>query len=429
MLKTMLAGYFPCRRDYIEKTIIYYLIFRFMKRVIYLFCVVSLCISCTNTKPDTRNIEAVYTVNLDSIKPEGVPLMTSAIFKNVKTIILEDHDDAVIGSINELQVFEDNIFILDNIFAEKLFVFDKKGKFIRQIGSKGPGPGEYTSIEDFCINREKREIYLLDGRKNCVFVYSLDTGKYLSTLKFNLKESSCEYLAYCDNKLYTATIPYDSRKKSNLLLELDLKTGEQKEYLDADIYNYGWNRLRFGPNNFFSAKLSDSPKFLALYMNTVMSIDKDGVHPYLAINHKNWVQSSDMLSDEELDKQEIDQSSILMSKKRTWLFQHDYLETDKYICFHYSSDRSYIAMFDKHTRKTRIYDYLYNDLRGQTGSNITLRFYDSNAAYEYIDPQSMPMYVADVKNNVNELPPNLDKRDEVLKLNEESIVIFEYEFK
>ncbi|MDR0420841.1 MAG: 6-bladed beta-propeller [Prevotellaceae bacterium] len=400
-----------------------------MKRMIYLFCIVSLCISCEQ-KQDVRKIEAVYTVNLDDIKPEGDPLMASAIFKNVKTIILEDHDYAVIGMINELQVFEDKIFILDYDFAKKLFVFDKNGKFVRQIGSKGQGPGEYRSIDDFCIDVEKRAIYILDRDGSKVFVYNLDTGKYLNAVKLSPDESSCNYLAYYDNKLYTATVPYDYRKKSNLLMELDIKTGEQKEYLDADTYNCGWNRLDFGPNNFFSAKLSDSPKFLAQYMNTVMNIDKDGVYPYLTVNHKNWVQSSDMLSREELEEQETDQQGILISKKRTWLMQHNYLETDKYICFKYIDEyRPYLAMFDKHTRETGIYNYLHNDLRGQVGFDSSLKFYNSHAAYEYIDPQLMPIFVAAIKNNADKLPLNLDKRDELLKLNEESIVIFEYEFK
>jgi hypothetical protein len=403
-----------------------------MKRIIYfLLCTVSLSISCKskNTAPKADNIESVYTVNLDDIKPEGVPLMTSAIFKNVKTVILEEHDYAVIGMISELQVFEDKIFILDNFFAKKLFVFDKSGKFIRQIGSQGQGPGEYSSIDDFCINGEKREIYLSDDNGR-VFAYSLDTGKYLNTVRFSPDESSCNYLAYCNGKLYTAIIPHDYRKKSNLLLELDLKTGEQKEYLDADTYNCGWNRMYFGPNNFFSAKSGSSLKFHALYMNTVMSIDKDGIHPYLTVNHKDWAQSSDMLPEEELQKPGVDQFSILISKKRTWLMQPDYFETDEYICFNYVSEfRPYIAMFDKRTRETRIYDYLRNDLRGQVGSNIILRFYGSNAAYEYIGPTEMPLFVESLKSRGDSLALNLDKREEVLKLNEESIVIFEYEFK
>jgi hypothetical protein len=402
-----------------------------IKCLSYLLCVILLCVPCKDTKPGARNNEAVYTVNLNDIKPEGVPFKISEMFKSVKTIILEEHDYAVIGMINELQVFEDNIFILDNFYAKKLFVFDKNGKYIRQIGSRGQGPGEYRSINDFCINREKREIYLLDDYYHKIFVYNLDTGKYLNTIKFNHNESSCNYLAYCDNKLYTAIVSSDYRKESNLLMEFDMKTGEQKEYLDADTYNYGWNGSEFSANNFFSAKLSDSLKFLTLYMNTFMNIDKNGIHPYLTVNHKGWVQSSDMLPEEELYKQEISQSTILMSKKRTWLMQHDYLETDKYIYFHYNSEfRPYAAILDKHTQETRIYDYLYNDIRGQLGSDITLRFYDSNAAYEYIDPIRMPTFVKAIKKDGDKkLSPNLDKRDEVLKLNEESIVIFEYEFK
>ncbi|MDR1339681.1 MAG: hypothetical protein LBK58_06485 [Prevotellaceae bacterium] len=80
-----------------------------------------------------------------------------------------------------------------------------------------------------------------------------------------------------------AIIPHETDKSSNLLMELDIETGEQKEYLDADTYNCGWNRRFFTPYNFFIAKLSNSPKFVELFMNTVMSIEKDTIRPYLTL--------------------------------------------------------------------------------------------------------------------------------------------------
>jgi hypothetical protein len=216
-------------------------------------------------------------------------------------------------------------------------------------------------------------------------------------------------------------------KNSNLLMELDIETGEQKQYLDADTYNCGWNRNVFTPYNFFIDKLSDSPKFVELFMNTIMCIDKDTIRPYLNIIHKTWVQKSDILSEEKLEELHTRQSSVLFSKGKAWLLQHDYIESDRYIYFCYTHG---CVLFDKQTQKTVSHLYLYNDLR-DTGEGIgftNLMFQNSQFAYEYFRGDQMSDIVEKIhKNDI--LNPNLDKKDELLKLDEERFVIFEYEFK
>ncbi|MDR1339680.1 MAG: 6-bladed beta-propeller [Prevotellaceae bacterium] len=76
-----------------------------------------------------------------------------------------------------------------------LFEFDKNGKYIRQISSLGQGPGEYIVLEEFCINKKKREIYLLDLHKK-ILAYDIDTGKYLRTINYKLDMSSSHYITF-----------------------------------------------------------------------------------------------------------------------------------------------------------------------------------------------------------------------------------------
>jgi hypothetical protein len=392
-------------------------------------CVVILfLISCKEKKQSVgvSTSKAIYTINLDSVKNEETPLNVSVIFKNVRTIILEDHDYAIIGAINEIQVFDNYIFVFDKFKAKKLFVFDKNGKYVRQIGNSGQGPGEYVELNDFCINKEKREIYLLDNLRK-ILTYNIDTGKHLKTINYNLVESRGVYITFLNNKFYIAIVPYDTDQNSNLLLELDAETGEQNQYLDADTYNCGWNRNHFTPYNFFIAKLNDSPKFVELYMNTIMSIEKDIIRPYLTINHEKWVQKSDILSEEKLRELRTHQSFLLSSKGRVWLLQHDYTESDKYIYFCYTDG---CILFDKQMHKTTSHRYLYNDLRdiGEGIGYTNLMFYDSHYAYEYFRGNQMFDIVEKIhKSDI--LNPNLDKKNELLKLDGERFVIFEYEFK
>jgi hypothetical protein len=65
-----------------------------------------------NKQQKRQDGDALYTINLDSIEVES-PIKASSIFKNIRAIILEENDNAVIGEINAIQVFEDYIFVLD----------------------------------------------------------------------------------------------------------------------------------------------------------------------------------------------------------------------------------------------------------------------------------------------------------------------------
>jgi hypothetical protein len=394
-----------------------------MRQFVFLSIIFMFCVSCKEKRQQIHN-NATYTISLDNVKMEETPLKASMIFKNVRTIILEDHDHAIIGKINRIQVFENYIFVLDEMKAKKLFVFDKNGKYIRHIGNLGHGPCEYVALNDFCIIKEKREICLLDNLRK-ILIYDIDSGKHKKTVNYRLDELRSAYIAYNNNKFYMATVPYENDENSNLLMELDMETGEQKQFLNADTYNCGWNRNHFTPYSFFSAQLSDSPKFIPTFANTIMSIEKDTVRPYLTVYHKDWARNTDILSEKKLEELGTDQFSYLFSKNRTWLLQHNYTESDKYIYFDHVKGS---VLFDKQTQKTTLYRHgLYNDLHGIGYTN--LMFYNSQFAYEYFFEGQMFDIVEAIHSNRVILNQNLDKRDELSKLDGERFVIFEYEFK
>ncbi|MDR2406527.1 MAG: 6-bladed beta-propeller [Bacteroidales bacterium] len=254
---------------------------------------------------------ALYTINLDSI-PTVDSFRLSSIFRKAKAIRLEETDYAVIGRINCMQVFDNYIFILDTDKAKKLFMFNKNGKYLRQIGSWGQGPGEYIYITDFCLDTINREIYILDSSKKMLYKYNFDSGKFIGSVNMQYDKSYPNYVTFLNNKIYTDIIRHE-----NLLMELDLKTNVQKEFLNADQYNCGWNRPFFTEFNFFMSKLN-SPKFVELFMPTIMSIEKTRIYPYLAVKSKNWVKKSDIWSEEKLNEEKEFQHILLMRQKRVF---------------------------------------------------------------------------------------------------------------
>lgn len=91
------------------------------------------------------NIENVKSINL------------SRIGKELKYFPLETKPECLIQKIDKVLFSDEYMFISD---YDRLLQFDKNGKFIRQIGSAGRGPSEYINVNDFCINKQEKEIYI-----------------------------------------------------------------------------------------------------------------------------------------------------------------------------------------------------------------------------------------------------------------------------
>jgi hypothetical protein len=141
-----------------------------------LLIIISTVLSCTKKQ------DSVYYVNLDS---PGTQTLDEFI-RSVQLIPLETTDESLIKNITKV-IFYDNLYYVKDIY-EGLFVFDTTGHFIRKIGSKGSGPGEYGYISDFCINVYTSNLELL-GPRGDLMIFNPD-GKYLNTIMYRSIEVS-----------------------------------------------------------------------------------------------------------------------------------------------------------------------------------------------------------------------------------------------
>jgi hypothetical protein len=84
----------------------------------------------------------MYVIDMDRLKEETA-VNCFSLFDKMKIITLEDTDESLIGRVDNIKATDDYLFILDKSFARKLLLFDKDGKYLRQIGRFGGGPTEY----------------------------------------------------------------------------------------------------------------------------------------------------------------------------------------------------------------------------------------------------------------------------------------------
>jgi hypothetical protein len=263
------------------------------KMLYLLMLLVAIAVSCdSGKKKEIIKNDDIYTVDFDNT-PKEEKIFMSSLFKKVKPIPLETTDESLIGYINEAQVFDGKIFVLDTNYAKGLFVFDMEGKFIRQIGRVGQGPEEYVDLSDFTIDETNREIYLMDRSKNRIMIYDINTGKYIRRINIS-EQKMTHYIQYSNGRLYTDA-NYKSKSEENYLLhEIDIQSGKYKNsWLPAEC-NKGWMGSWSYNNFFFSRDHQKSPKYVQLLMDTVYSIEKEGVSPFLTVRSSQWTTKNDV---------------------------------------------------------------------------------------------------------------------------------------
>ena len=107
-----------------------------------------------------------------TVKPQ--PLAWQNLFSRMEAIPLETNDSCLLMHVAKVVSYDDSLYVFDDR-RPALYVFGANGCFVRQISGIGQGPGEYTSLVDFAIDRGRKEIVLLAPFGYCL-VFGMNGG-------------------------------------------------------------------------------------------------------------------------------------------------------------------------------------------------------------------------------------------------------------
>ncbi len=137
-------------------------------------------------------------VDLDDAKEGKI----SEFFALKGRIDLETTQESVIGNIEKVILLpeEDRVVVLDGKRPRKVLLFDYKGKFLRQVGSPGEGPGEYYEPNDICYAGKEIVVY----SKSMKLLYFTPDGDYIDELNMRGKgwNFSIDYLDELNGEIY-----------------------------------------------------------------------------------------------------------------------------------------------------------------------------------------------------------------------------------
>lgn len=334
-----------------------------MKTIIFTLLIgITIFSSCNNSKSSKNESIIIKSVvlpyrididnNIDNIKP--VPL--SIIGSGLEYIPLETSQNCLLKRITQIEFSASYIFISD---FYKLLQFDREGKFIRQIGDIGRGPGEYIYVMGFCIDKIGKRVFIKDYANYLVKEYDFN-GQFIRSFKISFDSS--QFLK-TDSNSFTFVIPNGSTIKDSenrIIITDSLGTPKVK------IKNY--NRL-FNKPGLIASKIpmyyyNDTIRILESRVDTLNTFQNAKHMPYAIFNLEKVKMEADIkIPFQNPEKDEV--TNRIKDKLWIWTIS----ENGKFLFLKFNlglSDSSKFCIFNKQTEETTFLEQhgFKNDLDG-----------------------------------------------------------------
>ena len=264
-----------------------------MRKLFTILISLMLITACERQKTSSPQ-NYLHVIDLDKTKPE---ILLSELFESVTPIALETTEESLIGRIDKIIVTDEYIMVFDLWIAKSLLLFKRDGSFVRKIGHKGGGPGEYSSISDFCYDNTTGTVYVLDHNSNRVYLYNIHTNSFLKSIQ--LSDNGISRHVYHQNgELYTDLSAFKNKNEQYLLNRRNQVTGSIEEaWLDLETYSknidlIGGSPFLFGKPFLFGD--GNSFKFNTTFMEGIMSFEKGKITPFLAFTPKYTLNMNDL---------------------------------------------------------------------------------------------------------------------------------------
>ena len=172
---------------------------------------------------------------------------------------------------------DDNIYISDQE-EQNIKVFDKNGKYLKTIGSKGKGPGEFESIASMAFLPDGR-LLVLDWRNRRTSFFDSE-GKFISSLKWR---ASHYYIYMTSESTWTTDERIYGEKTQLFVKTYDFSGKELVSF--GEFTPYGFQTMRMG-NISYAISLPFSPF-------SVFTADQDQMWLYHLFNSKYLIEVYD----------------------------------------------------------------------------------------------------------------------------------------
>ena len=144
-------------------------------------------VSCGPKSTTHRNPEGLVSVNYADLK-QGEDILISEWVGEPEFIALESRPEALVTD-GLLTISDQYIGVYrKNSETTPFKLFDRAtGKYLRDIGGIGRGPGEYTGISSAQIDEAGGKVWISTINRNKIYSYDITTGRLIADIKLPYK--------------------------------------------------------------------------------------------------------------------------------------------------------------------------------------------------------------------------------------------------
>lgn len=281
---------------------------------------------------------------IDFKNPQSI--RSSDIIAEHTYIKLETSDSSLLGSVNQIEILNDRIYILDKNKTNSIFIFSTQGEFIKKLEANGNGPGEFITPQSFKID-PKGYIYVLDRVLNRLLKYQLSDLSFIeeirlpipSPLSFSIINSSDLFIYY-----YPIRENSDLNKKQLVIAD---KTGRIIKTLYEG--SSSGKILHGNPINIYTYK--KETRVYPYFTNKIYKIENDSITNCYNLFWGKYTMPDEQLFDKYKNSGDI--MNEIFTGEKDWIRLLYVYETDDILLVkYYIKENFHLSYWNKHTKKT-----------------------------------------------------------------------------
>ncbi|TKG94930.1 6-bladed beta-propeller [Puteibacter caeruleilacunae] len=346
------------------------------------FIVVMLASGCSFTKDNQEKEELlVFNVN-DTENIRSVNISELGI-EDIEYVPLETREDLHIRKIKAVRLNGD-IFLNDN--DKNLRRFSIEGKYLNDIGQCGRGPGEFSSINEFSIDRVTGDIFVKPLLGNKILRFSAS-----GALKDDfVAPNRVRHIEHVRGQIVCYAPNINGAIDSSLVI-IDEEGRELKRLRNKYQYKPKGKDVYFYPHEYLSCVSDGKLYFQEMYSDTVFRYDNSTVSPAYVINFNGKKLSV-------TEREEISSFENFMAVNKSHVFQDKLLEVSAvvYSEFHYNG-KPYCFVGSKKEKSSYLIDGsigFINDIDGGPNIRFKATDVDNNMVISWIDAYALKAHVA-----------------------------------
>ena len=296
---------------------------------------------------NTRIVEGIETGGADTVLVENVSdkLYMDPLIEEAYYVPLETTDESLFAYNRKTVVYKDRIYVLDDVLARAVLIFDMNGKFLRKIGKQGGAPNEFSLLFGMAVDEKNDRLVLFDQAKKKLLHFTLE-GDYVKTTDINFNFSGQMEILPSGNMVAAV-----SKSCMNVHLgELDDYRIFQSDSL-GNIVKAGFKRddnkkLKIIYEGMFRS--GEDIVYQPPFLNTLYTIGDDAISERYVVEYKDYppIDQEEFLELPNMNRmREFEQKTV-------FLFGSALAETPSHLYFStMAKHRFFYTIYDKHAKK------------------------------------------------------------------------------